>query len=216
MELVIGNKNYSSWSLRPWLLLKYFDLPFSETLIPLRQARSHELLAEHSPSFKVPVLVDEELTVWDSLSICEYISEHYLDGRGWPSNPKDRALARSYCAEMHSGFHAVRNALPMNCRAARKVKLSEQCEHEIHRIDGMWQDALNRHDGDWLFGDFSIVDCMFAPIASRFVSYGIDISDASQAYTEQLLLLPAMQAWYEDATHEPYVMAACEAGTERD
>ena len=212
MELVIGNKNYSSWSLRPWLLLKYFEIDFEETRIPLRQARSHELLAEYSPSFKVPVLIDEELSVWDSLAICEYINENYLDGRALPDNHRDRAMARSYCAEMHSSFSALRSELPMNCRSSRKLRVSEACEHDIHRIDGMWQDALNRHDGHWLFGNFTMVDCMFAPVASRFFTYNIDISDASQAYIERLLSLPAMVQWNDSAGNEEEVIEESEVG----
>jgi glutathione S-transferase len=216
MELIIGNKNYSSWSLRPWLLLSHYDLPFDERRIPLRQRNSHELLAEYSPSFKVPVLVDSDLTIWDSLAICEYINEHYLGNKAWPKKAADKAIARAYCAEMHSGFQALRNELPMNCRASRKVKVSAACEHDIQRIDGMWQDALNRHDGDWLFGEFSIVDCMFAPVASRFATYGIEISETSQAYVEQLLVLPSMQRWYEQAVQEKEVIAESEAGTDLD
>ncbi len=216
MELIIGNKNYSSWSMRPWLLLSHFDIDFEETVIPLYQPRSHELLAEYSPSFKVPVLIDGELTIWESLAICEYINENYLKNRAWPERLKERAVARAYCSEMHAGFSALRRELPMNCRASRKVKMSEQCEHEVHRIDGMWQDALNRHDGEWLFGDFSIVDCMFAPVVSRFASYAIDVSDTSQAYMGKILTLPSMQRWYEDAAREPHVIAACEAGTDLD
>lgn len=216
MELVIGNKNYSSWSLRPWLLLSHFDLPFEETKIPLYQKRSQELLAEYSPTFKVPVLIDEDLTIWESLAICEYISEKYLNGKGWPPGMKDRAVARAYCAEMHAGFSALRNELPMNCRASRKVKVSEDCEHDIHRIDGMWQDALNRHNGNWLFGEFTIVDCMFAPVVSRFATYGIEISDTSMSYMEQILTLPSMQRWYDAALNEPEVIAASEAGSDID
>jgi len=216
MELVIGNKNYSSWSMRPWLLLSYFEIPFNETLIPLRQPNSHEQLAEYSPTCKVPVLIDNDITVWDSLAICEYVSETYLNGKGWPEQARDRAMARAYCSEMHSGFTALRNELPMNCRAMRKVKPSEQCEHEIHRIDGMWQDALNRHDGNWLFGDFSIVDCMFAPVVSRFVTYSVGVSDTSLSYMDQLLNLPAMQSWIDEATRESFVMGSNEAGTDRD
>lgn len=216
MELIIGNKNYSSWSMRPWLLLSHFDIDFDETVIPLSQPRSHELLAEYSPSFKVPVLIDGELTIWESLAICEYVSENHLNNKGWPERAKERAVARAYCSEMHAGFSAIRSELPMNCRASRKVKLSEKCEHEVHRIDGMWQDALNRHDGEWLFGDFSIVDCMFAPVVSRFATYAIEVSDTSQAYMAKILTLPSMQRWYTDAEQEPHIIAACEAGTDLD
>ncbi len=216
MELVIGNKNYSSWSLRPWLLLTHFDIDFEETRIALRQPRSHEFLAERSPSSKVPVLIDSELIVWESLAICEYISETYLNNNGWPQHSSDKAVARAYASEIHAGFQALRSELPQNCRATRKVKLSEQAKHEINRVDGMWQDALNRHEGRFLFGDFSIADCMFAPVASRFTTYGIQVSDTSQAYIERVLTLPSMQRWLEAAIAEPEVIAAFEVGTDRD
>ena len=212
MELVIGNQNYSSWSLRPWLLLNHFDLPFDEIKILLYQDHSQEQLAEYSPTLKVPVLVDDELTIWESLSILEYLNEVHLDDKALPKSRKDRALCRSYCAEMHAGFADLRRELPMNCRASRKVTISARCERDIHRIDGIWQDALNRHDGPWLFGEFSLADCMFAPVASRFASYGIDISDTSQTYIDKLLTLPSMQRWYEAAMAEEAILPEFEVG----
>ena len=214
MDLVIGNQNYSSWSMRPWLLLSHFDIPFDEININLYQADSHERLAEYSPTLKVPVLIDEELTIWESLAILEYLNEHYLNGKGLPSERKDRALCRAYCAEMHAGFAALRQELPMNCRASRKVHISDACERDIHRIDGIWQDALNRHDGPWLFSDFTLADCMFAPVASRFATYGIEVSDTSQAYIDSLLLLPSMQRWYDAAAQETHVVTKYEIGTQ--
>lgn len=216
MELVIGNKNYSSWSLRPWLLLSHFDIAFEEVKILLHEENTHQRLAEYSPTFKVPVLVDTDITVWDSLAICEYVSEKYLKDKGWPSDQHDRAICRAYCAEMHSGFTALRNALPMNCRASRRASLNENVIKDIHRIDGMWQDALNRHDDEWLFGEFSIADCMFAPVASRFATYQIEISDTSQNYADRLLTLPSMQRWYEAALKEKEVIGEDEAGTDLD
>jgi len=221
MELIIGNQNYSSWSLRPWLLLSHFDIPFDEVKVHLFEENTHQRLAEYSPTFKVPVLIDNnkeqgDLTVWDSLAICEYINDSYLSDKGLPESPTDRATCRSYCAEMHSGFQALRNALPMNCRATRKVHIDEDTTKDILRIDGMWQDALNRHDGDWLFGEFSIADCMFAPIASRFATYQIEVSDTSQGYIDRLLTLPSMRRWYEAALEEKEVIGEDEAGTDID
>jgi glutathione S-transferase len=216
MELVIGNKNYSSWSLRPWLLLSHFDIPFEEIRVPLFEENTHKLLAEYSPTFKVPVLIDNEITVWDSLAICEYISEIYLKGRGWPESVQDRAVCRSYCSEIHSGLTALRNSMPMNCRASRRVHLDNQAIKDIHRVDGMWQDALTRHDGPFLFGDFSIADCMYAPVASRFATYQVDVSDTSRQYIDRLLTLPSMQRWYEAALIEKEVIGEDEAGTDID
>lgn len=216
MELIIGNQNYSSWSLRPWLLLEHFDIAYEQIKIPLFQENTHQRLAEYSPTFKVPVLVDGDITIWDSLAICEYLSENHLNNKGWPENRQDRAIARSYAAEMHSGLNDLRNELPMNCRATRKVTLSEGALKDIHRVDGMWQDALNRHDGQWLFGEFSIADCMFAPVASRFATYQIEVSDTSQDYVDRILTLPSMQRWYEAALQEKEVIAEDEAGTDID
>ncbi len=216
MELVIGNKNYSSWSLRPWLLLSHFDIPFDEIKVLLFEENTHQHLAEYSPTFKVPVLIDNDITVWDSLAICEYISEAYLKGKGLPESQSDRAICRSYCAEMHSGLEFLRTAMPMNCRASRRVHLDDKTLKDIHRVDGMWQDALNRHDGEWLFGEFTIADCMFAPVASRFATYQIDISDTSQQYVDRLLTLPSMRRWYESALKEKEVIGEDEAGTDID
>ena len=216
MELVIGNKNYSSWSLRPWLLLSHFDIPFEEIKVLLYEENTHQRLAEYSPTFKVPVLIDDKITVWDSLAICEYISETFLKGRGLPESPTDRAICRSYCAEMHAGFEALRSTMPMNCRATRRINIDKETLKDIHRIDGMWQDALNRHDGEFLFGDFSIADCMYAPVASRFASYQIDISDTSKQYMDRLLTLPSMRRWYEAALLEKEVVGEGEAGTDVD
>jgi len=220
MELIIGNQNYSSWSLRPWLLLSHFDIPFSENKVFLFEEATHQHLAELSPTLKVPVLIDtidgKDITIWDSLSICEYISEVYLSKKALPDDLSQRAICRSYCAEMHSGFGAIRSALPMNCRATRKLELSHSVLREVHRIDGMWQDALNRHEGQWLFGEFSIADCMFAPIASRFATYQVEVSDASQEYINNILTLPSMLRWYDSALKEKQVIGEDEAGSDID
>jgi len=212
MELIIGNKNYSSWSLRPWLLLKHFQVPFDETLIPLYQDDSAALLAQHSPSLKVPVLKDESLTVWDSLAICDYLNEHYLNGQALPTESTARAECRSFCAEMHSGFQHLRNDLPMNCRSSKHLELSADCFADIRRIDSLWQQALNTHEGPFLFGEFSLADCMFAPVASRFSTYDVKISALSQSYVTKILGLPAMLEWYASAAKEPYNIPASEVG----
>jgi glutathione S-transferase len=216
MQLVIGNKNYSSWSLRPWLLLSHFNILFEEIRIPLYQAGSHRQLAEYSPSMKVPVLIDGDLSIWDSMAIAEYVSENLLDGRGWPSHMRNRAVARAYCAEMHAEFRALRTEMPMNCRAARRVHLSEQAQRDVRRIDGLWEDALDRHDGPWLFGDFSIADCMFAPVVSRFATYRVEVSEASEQYMKNILTLPAMQRWYDAAIAEQAIIAQSEVGSDVD
>ena len=208
MKLIIGNKNYSSWSLRPWLLMHAFGLEFEEHLIPLYQKKTKEQLTPFSPSLKVPVLIDEDLTIWDSFAICEYISEQYLDHKGWPSNPATRAEARSASAEMHSGFVAVRTEMPMDCRSRKTVDLSSEAKAEIARIDDLWSSLRAKHKthGDSLCGFFSIADCMFAPVALRFRTYGISLSKESKNYMDALLNHPSVCTWVEAGTKETYVV----------
>ncbi|MBA2777554.1 glutathione S-transferase family protein [Billgrantia kenyensis] len=215
MKLVIGNKNYSSWSLRPWLLLRMHGLPFEEIRIPLAQGTTREALAAHTEAGKVPVLHDDELTVWDSLAICEYLSEHYLSGAGWPASCHERAEARSVSAEMHAGFVELRTCMPMNCRASgRSVAISDTLEAEIMRLERIWTLSRERyqHRGPWLFGEFSIADCMFAPVAFRFATYGVKLSPPAEAYRQTLLRSAPMQEWVEQARAEPEVIESAEVG----
>ncbi|MEX0739037.1 MAG: glutathione S-transferase family protein [Pseudohongiella sp.] len=215
MKLVIGNKNYSSWSLRSWLLLSHHELPFEEVRIPLDQDDTYTTLAKYTEAGKVPVLQDGNLTVWDSLAICEYISEQYLEGRGWPSSVRARAEARSCSAEMHSSFPAIRGQLPMNCRASqRHVSLSPDLAAEVVRMDRIWskyREAYSRF-GPWLFGEFSIADCMFAPVASRFETYGIGLSEMASQYMRCLLSHEKVQEWVEQARAEPETIEMAEVG----
>jgi glutathione S-transferase len=215
MKLVIGNKNYSSWSLRPWLLLSAFDLEFEEIQESLLPEGIKERFGQYSPSCKVPVLIDGELHIWDSLAICEYVSETYLQGRGWPADGKQRAVARALCAEMHSGFMALRSEMPMNCRATRKLELSTAAKGECSRIDSTWSHytRLNEAVGPWLFGDFSIADCFFAPVAFRFATYGVSLSAVAQEYSDRLLQHPAVLAWKEAAEKETEIILRDEAGS---
>ncbi len=208
MKLVIGNKNYSSWSLRPWLLLKAFGLEFEELVVSLAAEGRRQRLQQFSPSCRVPVLVDANINLWDSLAICEYISEQHLGGRGWPEDPLLRAQARVICAEMHGGFMALRNELPMNCRANRRVDLSPEAVAEIARIDTIWSCYTEANDflGPWLFGGFSIADCFFAPVVLRFKGYGIAPSDRSQAYADRLLQHESMREWLVSAETETEIL----------
>ncbi len=215
MKLVIGNKNYSSWSLRPWLLLSFHGLPFEEVRIPLDQENTHAMLARYTDAGKVPVLRDGDLTVWDSLAICEYISEQYLNGGGWPSDVRARAEARSCSAEMHSGFQEIRGRLPMNCRATgRKVPLTTELEREVARIDSIWSQYRETYSsaGPWLFGEFSIADCMFAPLAFRFRTYGISVSTVSERYMHFMLGHEQMHAWLEQSHAETEIIKLGVAG----
>lgn len=214
MQLVIGNKNYSSWSLRPWLLLRHFQVEFTEVQESLRQEGLRERFLRYSPSGRVPVLIDNGLTVWDSLAICEYVSEVYLHGTGWPDDPWQRALARSLAAEMHSGFVPLRNELPMNLRAHRRVQLSEAARVSLRRVEEIWSDCLRRpgNTGPWLFGRFSIADCMFAPMALRFPTYGVTLEPAAQAYVDRIQAEPNVKDWIAAALQESEIIPEDEAG----
>ena len=214
MELIIGNKNYSSWSLRGWLMLKAFSLPFTETRLALFEEGFYSTLATYSPAGKVPVLIDGGVTVWDSLAICEYVSEVHLAHKGWPANVEDRALARAVSCEMHSGFFGLRHELPMNCRAKRLIIPSEAALKDIARVDAIWSELLqkNRAKGPWLFGDISIADVMFAPVALRFNSYNPEISALSRAYVDTVLAHPAIKEWVTAGLVETEIIEEEEVG----
>ncbi|WP_037412040.1 glutathione S-transferase family protein [Silanimonas lenta] len=212
MRLVIGNKNYSSWSLRPWLLMRQFGLPFEERLLPLDTPEFRERIPALSPSGRVPVLHDGGRVIWDSLAICEYVNEVHLGGRGWPADPGRRALARSAAAEMHSGFAALRAQLPMNCRRQPSGRCWDAAaEADIRRVQALWADLRREAgEGPFLLGDFGIVDAMFAPVVIRFRSYGVPLSATAAAWCETMAALPAMQAWIEAGVREPWRVGADE------
>jgi len=198
LTLILGNKNYSSWSLRPWLFLKFHDIPFNEIRIPLYQAESQNEILKYSPAQKVPILLDDEIKVWDSLAILEYLAERYPESQGWPDNLADRALARSLAAEMHSGFAALRTHCSMDCRRLpTAIDLPETVHNNIKRINQIWQDCRQRYrdKGPWLFGRFTIVDAMFAPVALRFYSYQLPCNPESQAFVNTVLENPDVREW---------------------
>jgi glutathione S-transferase len=206
MELVIGTKKWSSWSLRPWLALKRVGAPFQEIEIQLRQgAASDAAIAQHSPSGQVPVLKVGDLTIWDSLAICEYLAETYPEAKLWPDDPIPRALGRSAAAEMHAGFQALRGECPMALEEdPRAVDLSEAVQKNVRAIVGRWNQLLARSGGPFLLGDWSIADAFYTPVATRFRTYGIKLSDhgdagAAQAYAERLLTTPEFLAWERQA-----------------
>lgn len=215
MKLVIGNKNYSTWSLRPWLLLSHFDVPFTEIIESLSPQSLPERLAQYSDSKKVPVLVNNELNVWDSLAICEYVSEQFLHGRGWPKNLQQRAIARSVSAQMHSGFPAIRNEMPMNIRAKRSIELSESAKKEINQMQLLWHRLLQNSGGPWLFGDFSIADCMFVPVVLRFETYGITLLPSTENYRDTVMSNVALNSWIDSALTETEIIEMDEVGEVR-
>lgn len=215
--LLIGNKNYSSWSLRAWLALRHAELKFEEQQVWLDTPETKAKIAAFSPSGRVPAYKDGSLLIWDSLSIAEYAAERAAEKNLalWPTDPRSRAVARSVSAEMHSGFQALRGALPMNLRATgRKVELSTAVQADIDRIEHLWADCRARYGegGPWLFGQWSIADAMYAPVATRFVTYGVRRSEGFDAYTATVVADPAFQEWRQAALAETAVMARSEVG----
>lgn len=205
--LILGNKNLSSWSLRAYLAMRATGAPFTEVVIPLHRPDSHERIVKHSPSGKVPALVIEEngqhYTVWDSLAICETLAERFPGAHLWPQDPARRAMARSFAAEMHSGFMNVRDQLSMDfARRLPTPPLRPETEAEIAHILASWGDVLARHGGPFLFGDYSIADMMYAPVVSRFHTYGVSLPPAVAAYGVRVLALAAMQTWMHAAKAE--------------
>lgn len=210
LTLIIGNKNYSSWSLRPWFFMQFHCIDFKEIRVPLFTETTEQQLSEYNSDSKVPVLQDGDITVWDTLAIMEYLSETYLDNKGWPQDQKSRAFARSISAEMHSSYSHVRNELPMNCRNNfTHILPSADALREINRISHLWNSCRKQHSnaGPWLFGDFSIADAMFAPIALRFNGYNISLSGESQSYVELILNHPSIQNWIKSGKQELEVIA---------
>ncbi|MDP2572413.1 glutathione S-transferase family protein [Vibrio penaeicida] len=215
MLLVIGNKNYSTWSLRAWLILYKSEVKFEENLIQLDTPEFYTLIKKFSPAQKVPTLVDGALTVWDSLAICEYINDSYMSGTAWPEDTAQKTKARSLASEMHSGFVALRNEMPMNIRARRSIDLSQAAKADIARIDQIWSEQFRAFGdkGGWLFGRWSIADAMYAPVALRFQTYGIELSPEAQAYQEHVISCDATKIWIEDALKEEEIVNKDEAGT---
>lgn len=206
LKLVIGDRNYSSWSLRPWLVLKQSGLPFEEISIRLRERNTRTEIFKHSPSGKIPCLVDGGTVVWDSLAICEYIAEKTPSM--WPTDSRSRAEARSISAEMHSGFVALRHVLPMDIAASKPfVARTADVDGDIARIIEIWEGCRSRFvdAGPFLFGRFTIADAMFAPVVWRFLTYEIELPAASRKWVEAMLALPAMQEWHAAALAEKAV-----------
>ncbi len=213
MELLIGEANYSTWSMRPWLFLRGFDVPFTTRHISLvPQSTLSQRLLEFSPSAKVPVLIDRDVTIWDTLAICQYICETHLSdvNGGLPSNRKHRATALSIIAEMHSGFSALRRFMPMNIRATRLISTSAALSADIQRIDDIWSD-YNQSSG-WLFDEFSMADCFYAPIAMRFKTYGVALSPKATAYYNHICKADVVQQWCAMAQSETSIVPMDEVG----
>jgi glutathione S-transferase len=211
LSLVVGNKNYSSWSLRAWLAMRQAALDFEEIRIKLDQPDTNATILVHTPSGRVPCLLDGDITVWDSLAICEYVNETYLDGALWPRSREARAHARALVAEMHSGFMPLRSHMSMDIRSrlpdkGRAALARADVAADVARIQAMWAGCLQRFGGPLLFGTFSIADAFFAPVVTRFATYAVPLSAPLMSYANAVMALPAMQQWVAAAHAEPEVL----------
>jgi len=210
LTIYLGNKNYSSWSLRAWLALKRTTVVFDEVVIPLYQSGSRETILKYSPSGRVPALRHGDTTVWESLAICEYLAESFPTFQLWPKDPGHRALARAVSAEMHGGFEGLRGHLPMNVRSSFPGSdVPPEVQADINRVLSIWRDCRTRYgekNGEFLFGEFTIADAMFAPIVTRFRTYKIELEREADAYCDTVMAMPAMQEWIAAAKNEPMII----------
>ncbi|WP_448204092.1 glutathione S-transferase family protein [Azospirillum sp. sgz302134] len=209
LTLVLGNKAYSSWSLRPWLALKHTGLPFEEVVIPLRQPDTATRILEHSPTGRVPVLRHGDRVVWDSLAICEYLAELFPEAALWPEDAHARAVARSVSAEMHSGFMGLRTHMSMDLKTMRPGQgRNPDSEADIARVTAIWRGTRERfgQGGPFLFGRFSIADAMYAPVVTRLMTYGVELDPVCQAYAQAVLGLAPMKEWTAAAKAEPWTI----------
>ncbi|WP_426195395.1 glutathione S-transferase family protein [Massilia sp. DWR3-1-1] len=204
LTLIIGNKNYSSWSMRPWVALTAFGIAFTEVTVLLDQPDTAARIAAYSGAGRVPVLIAGDITIWDSLAICEYVAEQFPDLQLWPSDVATRAMARAVSAEMHSGFSGLRSAMPMNLKARLPGRgRTAEAQGDIGRICEIWEECLSRFGHhDFLFGAFSIADAFFAPVVMRFKTYGVSLAPALQAYCERVENHPAVARWMREALAE--------------
>ncbi len=204
LTLIIGNKNYSSWSMRPWVALQAFGIPFQEVRVLLDRDDTANRIAGYTASGRVPVLLAGEMTIWDSLAICEYLAEQFPDLHLWPQDVAARATARSICAEMHSGFGGLRNAMSMNIKANLPGRgRNAESQADIGRISEIWEECLSRFGHhQFLFGDFSIADAFYAPVVMRFRTYGVSLAPALNAYCERVSAHPAVARWITEALAE--------------
>jgi glutathione S-transferase len=213
MKIILGNKKYSSWSLRPWIAMKQIGLTFDEVVIPMNMPNTRAEMLSHSPTGLVPTLIDGDITIFETIAILEYLNDKFPDAKLWPKDIAARAHARAISAEMHAGFGALRRDCPMNiCRTVKKHIVSPDAAKHAERIDTLWVDARKRFGkgGDFLFGHFTNADAMFAPIVNRFHVYDLPRSKTAQAYMDAIMALPAWKEWEKAARAEPWVIAGSE------
>ena len=215
LALLIGNKNYSSWSLRPWFALRQSGLAFTEERVAMNTPEFGPRVRAWSPAARVPVLRHGDLVVWDSIAICEYLAETFPAARLWPTDPAERAHARAISAEMHAGFQSLRGQMPMNVRArGRKVPDTPELAADIARVCAIWRGCRERAGarGPFLFGDFCIADAMYAPVVFRFASYGVPLGPLERTYAEVVRETPALREWADAAARETETIPAGEVG----
>jgi glutathione S-transferase len=211
LHLIIGNKNYSSWSIRPWIMMTHLGVAFTETIVPLDTPEFNDQVARYGGAGRVPILQHGEVTVWDSLAICEYVAE--VSGKGWPARSEARAVARSVSAEMHSGFGDLRSQWPMVATMKRATPMTAELSADLRRIETLWADCrarFGRNSGPWLFGEYSIADAMYAPVVLRFNTYGAPKGDVAREYVATALADPAMQRLLQEARGEPWKLGKYE------
>jgi glutathione S-transferase len=207
MLLIIGNKNYSSWSFRPWIAMKVAGIAFEERVISLNDPDFKRLIASVSKNGRVPAIDDDGVHVWESLAVLEYLAEKFPKAGLWPADVQARAHARAIAAEMHAGFQALRSECPMNFwRPVKRRDLSAEALADAARIDAMWRECLERYGGPFLFGAFGATDAMYAPVVSRFYTYAVEVGERSRAYMNAVMALPAWAEWKEAALKEPWVL----------
>jgi glutathione S-transferase len=207
VKLLIGNRNYSSWSLRAWLVLKHFGIPFEEELLLLNGEGWQEAIRRKSPSGRVPVLIDGDVTIPETIAIVEYLNDKYPAKQIWPSGRIERAIARSVSAEIHGGLNSLRDAAPMNLRASHPGKVDHDLvAADLRRIEEIWGDLTSDSGGPFLFGKFTAADAMFAPVATRIRTYALPVSDVAAEYVETIYALPAFQEWLAGAIKEPWIV----------
>jgi glutathione S-transferase len=207
VKLIFANRNYSSWSLRAWLVLKHFGIPFDEDFVLLSGEGWQQNIRKKSPSGRVPVLVDGEATIPETIAIIEYLNDKFPAKGIWPSGRLERAMARSVSAEMHGGFKALRDNAPMNLRASHPGKVDfDLVAADLRRIEQIWGDLTSDSGGPFLFGKFTAADAMFAPVATRIRTYSLPVSDVAMEYVEAIYALPAFQAWLAEAMKEPWIV----------
>ncbi len=204
MKLIIGNKTVSSWSLRPWILMKHFNIPFEEILVKLDLPDTTTNIMKFSPTRKVPALVDGDFVIWESAAIMEYLNEKFPEKKMYPANIRDRAIARALSMEMHAGFSKMREILSFNVKKSYSNFNFGEAQSDIDRVKKIWSERLKVSGGPFLFGEFSIADAMYAPVVGRFKTYGVPTDGLVKSYCESIMNLPAMQEWYDGAMKEDF------------